>query len=117
MAAMGCFSAWYFTEEDRHALLAALRRHWPELLDEAAKINLRLGPIKTWEQILQWAEKMIPAAIDFFVFEFVAIKELAYLVECGEFLEKEKDGCVCQAQAHYISILTWYYRTFRSPEI
>lgn len=99
---------WRFTEEEEHALLAALERHWDGLLLACEEKEVLISRKEIYEQILKIPCVMAPAKDDIFVFDFIIEDEMAYLQESRE--GQELSDCGCGADEHANSLLEWYIR-------
>lgn len=81
--------AWRFTEEQRHALLTALR-HWNQLEVNAREMGIFVGQRDTWKRIIERAKEVWPSpdGSDRYVLCFLIECELKYLKVVRDIMKK-----------------------------
>lgn len=113
---------WHFTEEECHALLASLNRHYSllieakrkdDLLKEAVEKPVSPGSQEELTEILISTTIMAPAKVDVFTFSFLVDSELEYLLTLEQGGQSEIIDCGCEIGSHTKALETWRDRNLR----
>lgn len=82
---------WHFTEDQRHALLFAIKRHWNQLEINAREIEIFIGRRETWERTIEQANEVWPSqdGSDRYILCFLIECELKNLKFAREIVKKQ----------------------------
>lgn len=104
-----CRRDWIFEDEETHAFLATLERHWKILEEESRRQEMIIPNRETLFCIINGTRVLAPAGPeDIYIFSFLLDGELKYLL--GLPLDTELPECGCEAQEHLQSLENWEMR-------
>lgn len=99
---------WKFNDEDTHAFLAALDRHWPALAEDSRRKGLITEDRETVLTMIKSARTLAPLPRDIYVFSFLLDRELERLLEIDPDAELE---CGCAVRKHSQLLEDWELRS------
>ena len=102
---------WRFEEEERHALLEAVDRHWGSLTIEEPLLEVSLPTQGTLILMIRGTTIMAPALDDFAIFSFLVEKDLEFLNTLPD--DFPLRGCGCEVSQHKEALEVWQNRNLR----